>query len=323
VAFDLFRGSRKIEALLISNHSEFQLYMDAIHFFDRYSQTIKTESVYGDRALKWTYGTLAGRISLSVLVKRAIFSRWYGWRMDRASSCKKIAPFVEKYELNPNEFLSKLADFKSFNDFFYRKLKPESRPVDRSSAVTVFPADGRHLCIPDISESKGLFVKGYMFSLRELLADDRLFKKYESGSLLLSRLCPVDYHRFHFPISGLPGRAKLINGPLYSVNPIALRQNINILASNKRCITELQSEQFGDVLLIEVGATCVGSICQTFEPGKEVAKGDEKGFFKFGGSSTITIFEPNRIRFDDDLILHSGQQREVFARMGDSMGHLI
>ncbi|MCU0719895.1 MAG: phosphatidylserine decarboxylase [Pirellula sp.] len=297
--------------------------MDDIRYFDRYSQTIRTEKVYGDRALKWTYGTLAGRISLSVLVKRAVFSRWYGWKMDRASSREKIAPFVSQYELDPREFESEIGEFSSFNHFFYRKLKPEARPIHPSNSVTVFPADGRHLCIPNLSKADGLFVKGKMFSLSELVNDDRLAKTYCSGSLLLSRLCPVDYHRFHFPTSGTPGRTRLINGPLYSVNPIALRQNINILASNKRCITELHSEQFGNVLIIEVGATCVGSICQTFEPGKQVAKGDEKGFFKFGGSSTITIFEPNRVRFDDDLITHSSQQREVFARMGDSMGHLI
>ena len=297
--------------------------MDEIRYFDRYSQSIKTEAVYGDRALKWTYGTIAGRISLSVLVKRAIFSRWYGWRMNRVSSCKKIAPFVSSYELNPDEFALRISDFKSFNDFFYRKLKPDARPINSSSSVAVFPADGRHLCIPRISESQGLFVKGQVFSLRELLGDDRLSQKFESGSLLLSRLCPVDDHRFHFPPSGTPGSTKLIRGPLYSVNPIALRQNINILATNKRCITELQSERFGSVLLIEVGATCVGSICQTFETGKSVAKGDEKGFFQFGGSSTITIFEPNRIRFDDDLVFHSSQQREVFAHMGDSMAQSI
>lgn len=294
--------------------------MDDIHFFDRYSQTIKTEKVYGDRALKWTYGTLAGRFALSVLVKRAIFSRWYGWKMDRASSREKIAPFVAQYELDPSEFASKIGEFESFNQFFFRKLKPEARPIHPSENVAVFPADGRHMCIPNISKSNGLFVKGKMFNLSELLNDERLARTYQSGSLLLTRLCPVDYHRFHFPTAGTPGQTKLINGPLYSVNPIALRQKINILASNKRCITQLDTEIFGRVLLIEVGATCVGSICQTFTQESRVVKGSEKGFFKFGGSSTITIFESNRIEFDEDLIEHSSQQRELYAHMGDSMG---
>lgn len=296
--------------------------MDDIRYFDRYSQSIETEKVYGDRALKWTYGSLAGRISLSLLVKRAIFSRWYGWKMDRESTRNKIAAFVSQFNLNPGEFAKEVSEFQSFNDFFFRKLKPEARPINPAPKTAVLPADGRHLCIPNISQSKGLFVKGQMFSLAELLNDSQLTKRYEFGSLLLSRLCPVDYHRFHFPVAGMPGKTKLINGPLYSVNPIALRQNINILASNKRCITQLENEIFGRVLLIEIGATCVGSICQTYTPESLVAKGDEKGFFKFGGSSTITIFEPNRIIFDEDLIEHSSQQRELYAHMGDSMGQV-
>jgi phosphatidylserine decarboxylase len=114
-----------------------------------------------------------------------------------------------------------------------------------------------------------------------------------------------------------------IKGPLYSVNPIALRQNIRILATNKRCITQLQTENFGKVLLLEIGATCVGSICQTFCPNANIAKGSEKGYFQFGGSSTITIFEPGRIRFDQDLIDHSQQHREVFAHMGDHVGRAV
>ncbi len=297
--------------------------MDEILFFDRYSQSVQTEKVYGDQALRWTYGTAAGRLSLSLLVKRAIFSKWYGWRMDKRASAAKIAPFIEHYNLNASEFVLDVRDFANFNEFFYRKLKPEARPVDPDPSLAVFPADGRHLCIPDLSSTDGLFVKGMMFSLAELLDDRKLADRYASGSLLLSRLCPVDYHRFHFPVSGIPGRTRPIKGPLYSVNPIALRQNIRILSTNKRCITELQTEAFGTVLLIEVGATCVGSIEQTFAPEVMVNKGDEKGYFRFGGSSTITIFEPDRIQFDRDLIENSLQHREVYARIGDRMATVL
>ena len=297
--------------------------MDDIQFFDRYSQSVKTEKVYGDRALKWTYGSVLGRLSLSVLVKRTIFSRWYGWRMDRSDSRKKIKPFVERFELDAAEFANDIETYKNFNEFFFRKLKPDARPIDQDPNVATYPADGRHLCVPDLAQTAGLFVKGQMFDLQQLLMDDGLTKRYRHGSLLLSRLCPVDYHRFHIPVAGTPGTAKLINGPLYSVNPIALRRNIQILATNKRVITELQTEHFGRVLLIEVGATCVGSICQTYTPERFMNKGEEKGYFKFGGSSTITIFEPNRIRFAPDLIENSQYQREVFARMGDCMGYLL
>lgn len=294
--------------------------MDEITYYDRYQQETCVEKVYGDAALRWTYTTLAGKISLHLLVRRALFSRWYGWSMDRPATKAKIAPFIREYGLDASEFERDVDDFANFNEFFYRKLKPEARPINTDPASIVFPADGRHLCVPEISKCDGLFVKGEMFNLKTLLGESALAEQYANGSLLVSRLCPVDYHRFHFPVSGTPGPTKLIPGPLYSVNPIALRQNIQILATNKRCITEFQTEQFGRVLLLEIGATCVGSICQTYSAGNEILKGTEKGYFRFGGSSTIVIFEPNRIRFDEDLVDNSGQRRELFARVGDHMG---
>ncbi len=294
--------------------------MNEIVYFDRYRNETCVEKVYGDKALRWTYGTLAGRISLNIVVKRALFSRWYGWRMDRPSSRHRIAKFIKDYELDASEFVRGVADFADFNEFFFRQLKPESRPVDPGPLSVVFPADGRHLCVPDISQCEGLFVKGEMFDLSKLLQDSDLANRYANGSLVLSRLCPVDYHRFHFPCAGVPGATRLINGPLFSVNPIALCQNIHILTTNKRCVTELKTETFGRVLVMEIGATCVGSIVQTYAEGTPVLKGSEKGYFRFGGSSTITIFEPGRIQFDADLIENARQNREVYARVGDRMG---
>ncbi len=114
--------------------------MDDIVYFDRYKNSTCVEKVYGDKALRWTYGTLAGKISLNVLVKRAIFSHWYGWRMDQPSTRKKIAPFIEQYGLDPSEFLRDVKDFASFNEFFFRKLKPEARPIDTDASSVVFPA---------------------------------------------------------------------------------------------------------------------------------------------------------------------------------------
>ncbi|WP_339887402.1 phosphatidylserine decarboxylase [Rhodopirellula europaea] len=295
--------------------------MDEIVYHDRYTDEDRIEKVYGDKALRWTYGTIAGRLSLSMVVKRTLFSHWYGWRMDQPKTREKIAPFIQDYELDADEFVRNVDEFANFNEFFFRKLKPEARPIDSDPNSVVFPADGRHLCIPDLSKFGGLFVKGEMFDLPTLLQDSALADRYASGSLLLSRLCPVDYHRFHFPAAGVPGESRLINGPLYSVNPIALRQNIHILTSNKRCLTPLETESFGTVLLLEIGATCVGSIQQTYSPGQAISKGDEKGYFRFGGSSTMVLFEPGRIQFDADLIENSRQHRELYARMGDHLGN--
>ena len=139
---------------------------------------------------------------------------------------------------------------------------------------------------------------------------------------MLSRLCPLDYHRFHFPVSGTPRQTRLINGPLFSVSPIALGQNLSYLWQNKRTITEIQTETLGTVLMLEIGATCVGSIHQTYQPDTAIEKGAEKGYFAFGGSSTITLFEPGKVQLAADLLGNSAQQIETYARMGDNMGTL-
>ena len=296
--------------------------LDEIVYHDRYLNELCQEKVYGDKSLRWTYGTLAGKLALHTLVKRSWFSHWYGWQMNRPGTRRKIEPFIEAYGLDVNEFLRQPDEFKNFNEFFFRKLKQEARPIDTRPSSVVFPADGRHLCIPDLSRCGGLFVKGEMFDLKELLRDVELADRYANGSLLLSRLCPVDYHRFHFPVGGIAGATQLLNGPLFSVNPIALRQNIKILATNKRTLMKLKTETAGTVLLMEIGATCVGGIQQTYEPESSMNKGDEKGFFRFGGSSTIVIFEPGRVVFDDDLVEQSARHRELYARMGDSMGRI-
>ena len=138
--------------------------------------------------------------------------------------------------------------------------------------------------------------------------------------MLISRLCPVDYHRFHFPVAGVPAENRLINGWLYSVSPVALRRNIRYLVENKRELTLIDAPAFGTVAMLEVGATNVGSILQSFTAGRPVEKGAEKGFFAFGGSCVITLFARDRIRFDDDIVAQSAQGRETYARMGDRLG---
>ena len=215
----------------------------------------------------------------------------------------------------------KAADaFTSFNDFFYRKLKPAARPVDAAEYSVVFPADGRHLGFAKASEVEGVYVKGQRFDLGRLLGDDKLAAQFTDGAAVFSRLCPVDYHRFHFPVAGEPGNARLINGPLYSVNPLALRDRLAILWENKRYITEIETEQLGRVLMLEIGATNVGSVHHTFVPTRTVEKGEEKGYFAFGGSAALTLFEPGRVQLAEDLLEQSAQQRELYAKVGDRMG---
>jgi len=291
--------------------------VESIQYLNRHTGETETEQVYGESFLRWTYGNPLGKLSLHALVKRHGFSKWYGRRMSKPESAARIEPFIEKYGLNPNDFAEPPSSFRSFNEFFYRKLNPAARPI--ASAPIVFPADGRHLGFPDISKIDSFFVKGQTFDLPALLADAKLAEKYAKGSLVLSRLCPVDYHRFHFPAAGVPSETKLIPGPLFSVSPIALAEKLSYLWTNKRTITELKTEDFGTILLMEIGATCVGTIAQTFTPGQPVEKGAEKGYFAFGGSSTITIFEPGAVTLAADLLENSAKQTELYARIGSEM----
>ena len=187
----------------------------------------------------------------------------------------------------------------------------------------MLPADGRHLAFQNVDETAGFYAKGQKFSLESFFGDPALAAEFAGGALLISRLCPVDYHRFHFPVAGTPGEPRLINGFLYSVSPIALRLNLAYLWENKRMITFVDSPAFGRVAVCEIGATMVGSILQTFVPGRAVVKGEEKGLFKFGGSCVVTIFQKGRIRLDADLVRHSAEGLEVYAKMGDRLGERI
>ena len=293
---------------------------EPITFFNRHSGQIETEAVYGEGFLRWVYENPLGKVALHTLVKRAAFSKWYGWRMDKPASAAKIAPFISTYGLDPASFADPVACYGSFNDFFYRKLKPSARPINQEAGSVVFPADGRHLLIEDIAACDSVFVKGTRFDLPTLLGSAELARRFAHGSMLISRLCPVDYHRFHFPCAGTPGAPVSLNGPLYSVSPIALKQRPSILWENKRCLTEMTTPTLGQVLFLEIGATCVGTIVHTSAPQQQVAKGEEKGYFRFGGSCVITVYEPGKVTWDADLIEHGRAGREVYGWMGERCG---
>ena len=293
---------------------------EPIRYFHSAKQSVETEQIYGGDWLRWTYETPLGRFALALLVRRALLSRYYGWRMSLRDSARRVLPFIVDYNLDVDEFAKKPYAFKTFNEFFYRALKPEARPVATGDRVAVLPADGRHLAFPDVEAAAGFYAKGHRFDLESFLGDKALAAEFAGGSLLISRLCPVDYHRFHFPVSGTPGEPRLINGFLYSVSPIALRQNLAYLWENKRMVTLVESPVFGCVAVCEIGATMVGSILQTYLTGRPVELGAEKGLFEFGGSCVVTIFQKGRITFDADLVQHTADGHETYAKMGESLG---
>lgn len=299
--------------------------MDSIVFIERKTGQKEQEMVYGGDALKFLYGKsflsrTIGRPLAALLAKNSFFSAAYGWWQKQPWTACKIRPFIKKYSVDASEFLEPVDTFKSFNDFFIRKLKPEARPIAPAENTAIIPADGRYLFHQRIDLSDGFAVKGQKFKLAELLQNEKLAVEYCQGSMAMARLCPTDYHRFHFPCACIPGDSRLINGWLYSVNPIAIKQNIDIFTQNKRTICVLETENFGKVLFLEIGATNVGSINQTYVPHKKQAKGAEKGYFAFGGSALIILFQPNKIIFDADLIAATQQNLEIRCLMGQSMG---
>ena len=299
---------------------------EPVVYFDRTSGSVKTEQIFGESWLRRIYGNPVGRMAAWLIVKRSLFSRYYGWNMKKHISALRILPFIVEYNINVDEFTKSAFDFRSFNEFFTRAIKPEVRPIFSGDKVAVMPADGRHLAFQNVDEVDGFYVKGAKFELSELLGEftsqpnKPLTDLFKSGSMLISRLCPVDYHRFHFPVAGVPSEPQLAPGWLYSVSPIALRHNIRYLVLNKRMLTLVESPVFGTVAMVEVGATNVGTIQQGFIPGNAVQKGDEKGLFSCGGSCVITLFQKGRISFDKDLLEQSSMHRETFAKMGDRLG---
>ncbi len=297
--------------------------IEDIKYLDRETGEIVSEDVYGEKWLRFIYETTPGKITLWFAVKRAWFSNWYGRKMSRASSASKIIPFIEKYKLNPDEFLSKPATYKSFNDFFSRKLKEESRPVDLAPSSVVFPADGRHLGFQDVSKIDHIFAKGQKFDLVSLFGSNELAKPYLKGTLVISRLCPVDYHRFHFPVEGNVTKPTLLNGFLYSVNPIALSKRIGIFWENKRFLSFIKNSPVGNVATFLIGATCVGSVKTSCTFPSIVKKGDEYGYFLFGGSCVITIFEEGKVSLKNDLLEATQRGMELYAKMGQVLGNRI
>ncbi len=290
-----------------------------ITFFNRYTGKLEQEKVMGERSLSWVYGTTLGQLSLHLLVKRAFFSRMLGYMKNRPASARGLAQFVREYNINMEEAERPVEAYSSFNDFFYRKLKAGARPLCAATDIA-FPADGRHSGWQDASEMQGVFIKGQRFDLPALLGSTELAEKYQHGSIVLSRLCPVDYHRFHFAADGTPEAPQLIPGPLASVSPYCLRHKLAWLWTNKRELTVLHTPDMGDVLSLAVGATGVGAIFQTYRPGTPVAMGDEQGYFAFGGSTVMTFFEPGRVQLAQDLLSNTANCVETYARQGDSMG---
>lgn len=248
-----------------------------------------------------------------------------GKKYDDPASTSEIAPFIAFHQLDMSEVLLPTEKFKSFNEFFYRALKPDARPCSapEDPRVIVSPADCRSVVFNTIDSAQAIWVKGREFTVERLLGDayPEDAKRYHGGSLGIFRLAPQDYHRFHIPVDGVMDEPKLIEGEYYTVNPMAIRSALDVYGENVRVICPIDSVTHGRVMVICVGAMMVGSTVITRKKGDQVKRAEELGYFKFGGSTLLVLFEPGQMKYDDDLVDNSNSALETLIRVGMSIGH--
>lgn len=292
---------------------------DFISYIDRQSGLLEEEHSPSFRYLKWLYYKPLGKLSLFVLFKRKFLSSFYGRFMDSSRSKNKIKPFIKSYGVDMSDSFLAYNLFSSFNDFFTRKLNDGARDFLSDDSLLVSPCDGKILAFDKVFHFNSFYVKGQRFSIASFFRNKKLAEKFSGGSFCIIRLAPNDYHRFHFPFSGNLVNSYSFDGSYYSVSPLALKKRANIFCENKRQLSLLHSDYFGDVVFCEVGATMVGSIVKTFF-GRKFIKGDEKGYFKFGGSTIIMFFEKGKVKFDTDLLNNTSFGFETSIKAGESIG---
>lgn len=297
--------------------------------FDRRTQRLEEELIDNKivLAMRAIYQSRLGLTLIDKGTKELLvnLSNKQGVHMNSPESAKEIQKFIEFFQdrINVDEFKSPIEDYKTFNDFFIRELKPGVRTIEHKDKdhVAVSAADCRLMVYKSADEAKRFWIKGRKFSVKGLLGDEVLANDFEGGSLAIFRLAPQDYHRFHMPISGVIGKNVMVPGHLYTVNPIAVNSKYcNVFTENKRVVNVITSKEFGKMAFVAIGATMVGSIQFSKSEGDHVRKGEEFGYFSFGGSTVICVFEKGAIDFDEDLVANSERSLETLVFMGMSLG---
>lgn len=253
-----------------------------------------------------------------------------GIKFDSPLLRRDIASFIRFHKLDLSECQIKdPTRFATFNEFFYRKLDSGARPIEapEKEDIAVSPADCRCTAFTTVDSATELWIKGRNFTLAKLFNGN--FNNYEKTNLYdpknccvgIFRLAPQDYHRFHCPVSGTVGRMKYIEGEYYTVNPMAIRSDLDVYGENVRVVVPINTEKFGTVILVAIGAMMVGSTIITVKEDQKVKRGDEIGYFKFGGSTVLLLFDKNLFSFDSDLVDNSKTCVETLVRVGESIGH--
>ncbi|PWA78662.1 phosphatidylserine decarboxylase 3 [Artemisia annua] len=297
--------------------------------FDRQKKRLVQEIIDGKIILSMR-AIYQSKVGLGIMDKGAKeilqnLSEKQGKKMSSVESAEDIPAFLKffKDQINLAEVKYPLDHFKTFNEFFIRELKPGARPIACAGRdeVAVCAADCRLMAFRTAEESLRFWIKGKKFSIQGLLGNIPCSNAFIDGTLVIFRLAPQDYHRFHFPVSGTIEEIVDIPGSLYTVNPIAVNSKYcNVFTENKRAVSIISTADFGKVALVAIGATMVGSITFTKKKGDYVEKGDEFGYFSFGGSTVICVFEKDSIALDEDLLANSARSLETLVTVGMQLG---
>ena len=263
--------------------------------------------------LKKLYGTVCGRVILKALTAPAV-SKAAGAFMDSWLSVPLIKRFIKSSGIDASQYVMK--KFRSYNEFFTRRVKRGMRPIDRMPSHFISPCDSK-LTVYKIGKSSVFRIKGSRYRVSDLIRNDFLAKRYEGGYCMIFRLEVDDYHRYCYIDSGTKTENTFINGELHTVNPIAL-EHYNIYKRNCREYTVLHTENFGDVVQVEVGAMMVGRIVNR-HGAAEVVRGEEKGKFEFGGSTIVLLVQEDMIRIDDDILRNSAENIETVVKYGEKV----
>ncbi|GAA5892606.1 hypothetical protein JCM8208_005861 [Rhodotorula glutinis] len=297
---------------------------------DRLTGALQEEkmAVYVRLGIRLMYKGMSGNME-GARIRRLLDSltKKQGAKYDSPASAREIEPFIKFHNLNMEEVLDPVSSFKTFNEFFYRKLKPDARPVadpdDPRTAVSA--ADCRAMFFDTVSDATSIWIKGREFTVAKMLGETygKKAAEYEGGSLAIFRLAPQDYHRFHSPVDGLMGHQDYITGQYYTVNPMAIRSNVSVYSENVRLVASIDSPVFGEVMNVWVGAMMVAGITMHKFEGEDVKRGDDLGRFSFGGSTTVLLFKPNTVKFDADLLENSRNSIETLVRVGMRIGRAV
>ncbi|WP_413230633.1 phosphatidylserine decarboxylase [Halobacteriovorax sp. RT-2-2] len=293
-----------------------------INYFNRYTNQMEVEKVYGDTAINFLYGNPLGKL-ISGAITSSIVSCMYGEIQNMNFTKNKVPKFVKDYQINMDDFLptegrSKDDPYGSFNEFFIRRFKEGKRPfLDEADSMSSF-AEARYFGYESINNQVKIPVKGKFLNSTELLQNSKWESVFEDGPLLLARLCPVDYHRFHYPLDGEVIDYYKIGGGYHSVNPLALRKKNDIFSTNIREVTVMQTKEFGKIAYVEVGATMVGRIVQSSDL-TTFKRGDEKGYFLFGGSTVIVIGEKGKWSPTSDILNNTKNGIETYIHLADKV----